>query len=198
MFCVFFFSSRRRHTRCALVTGVQTCALPIFQRLAIDPAVVEARAARLRAVAPALAEKVRRVFASVAEREPADVDASLYDGFIGDGDKRRCTDVRATPPEALGSRDFGFQDARLPELLFRYRARNWPETLSIDEKARWDDYRRRRLVDESGLSEVTFAQYETQVAELRAAHAGDGTKQVLLDRLQDWGEQLRASLASAS
>src|SRR3546814_941787 len=29
---VFFFSSRRRHTRCALVTGVQTCALPIFRR----------------------------------------------------------------------------------------------------------------------------------------------------------------------
>src|SRR3546814_13307464 len=35
MFCsvvFFFFSSRRRHTRCALVTGVQTCALPIFLR----------------------------------------------------------------------------------------------------------------------------------------------------------------------
>src|SRR3546814_116661 len=30
MFVVFFFSSRRRHTRCALVTGVQTCALPIL------------------------------------------------------------------------------------------------------------------------------------------------------------------------
>src|SRR3546814_9669956 len=29
MLCDFFFSSRRRHTRCALVTGVQTCALPI-------------------------------------------------------------------------------------------------------------------------------------------------------------------------
>src|SRR3546814_7321891 len=29
---LFFFSSRRRHTRCALVTGVQTCALPIFRR----------------------------------------------------------------------------------------------------------------------------------------------------------------------
>src|SRR3546814_20187044 len=29
VFAVFFFSSRRRHTRCALVTGVQTCALPI-------------------------------------------------------------------------------------------------------------------------------------------------------------------------
>src|SRR3546814_8673040 len=29
VFVLFFFSSRRRHTRCALVTGVQTCALPI-------------------------------------------------------------------------------------------------------------------------------------------------------------------------
>src|SRR3546814_6671232 len=32
--CLFFFSSRRRHTRCALVTGVQTCALPIYP---VDP-----------------------------------------------------------------------------------------------------------------------------------------------------------------
>src|SRR3546814_20447585 len=32
VFVFFFFSSRRRHTRCALVTGVQTCALPIWRR----------------------------------------------------------------------------------------------------------------------------------------------------------------------
>src|SRR3546814_5572792 len=35
-FCFFFFSSRRRHTRCALVTGVQTCALPISPCLVDD------------------------------------------------------------------------------------------------------------------------------------------------------------------
>src|SRR3546814_7277090 len=39
---MFFFSSRRRHTRCALVTGVQTCALPIYlvalaRGLMVDP-----------------------------------------------------------------------------------------------------------------------------------------------------------------
>src|SRR3546814_1859014 len=34
--CLFFFSSRRRHTRCALVTGVQTCALPIWVALDVD------------------------------------------------------------------------------------------------------------------------------------------------------------------
>src|SRR3546814_2915758 len=37
MFFIFFFASRRRHTRCALVTGVQTCALPIcFQHLLME------------------------------------------------------------------------------------------------------------------------------------------------------------------
>src|SRR3546814_7391681 len=38
LFCYllfFFFSSRRRHTRCALVTGVQTCALPIFPQVSL-------------------------------------------------------------------------------------------------------------------------------------------------------------------
>src|SRR3546814_1854938 len=47
---VFFFSSRRRHTRCALVTGVQTCALPIsiaLRRLVVEPEVVLDRNARV-------------------------------------------------------------------------------------------------------------------------------------------------------
>src|SRR3546814_2304838 len=37
LFFCFFFSSRRRHTRCALVTGVQTCALPIFTKDMYSP-----------------------------------------------------------------------------------------------------------------------------------------------------------------
>src|SRR3546814_9828947 len=44
MLYVFFcFSSRRRHTRCALVTGVQTCALPICRFEGIDERLFEAR-----------------------------------------------------------------------------------------------------------------------------------------------------------
>src|SRR3546814_6329015 len=47
LYCCFFFSSRRRHTRCALVTGVQTCALPIWwgenrlRHIAADLALVD-------------------------------------------------------------------------------------------------------------------------------------------------------------
>src|SRR3546814_8067999 len=50
---LFFFSSRRRHTRCALVTGVQTCALPIYRGDGDDILVSEAVAGvRFDAVLP--------------------------------------------------------------------------------------------------------------------------------------------------
>jgi exodeoxyribonuclease-1 len=165
-----------------------------FQRLGIDPAQTQARAARIRAVGPAIAEKMRRVFARERPADTVDVDAALYDGFFGDADKRLFQQVRGTPPQLLSKAKYAFRDARLPELLFRYRARNWPDSLSPVERGRWDDYRRERLHVDSGWSELTLAQFDQQIAELRAAQPGDGDKQALLDRLQAWGRDIDASL----
>src|SRR3546814_19521008 len=77
--CVFFFSSRRRHTRCALVTGVQTCALPIctrpfdFQRHLHNQSQPEIAdfLARLRAVCDSYGERftVAEVGGAEAHRE---------------------------------------------------------------------------------------------------------------------------------
>src|SRR3546814_4202035 len=65
--CCFFFSSRRLHTRCALVTGVQTCALPI-SRTEIKPAVSAVK--ELLAQEPdALREIVRSVMQAMLEAE---------------------------------------------------------------------------------------------------------------------------------
>lgn len=164
-----------------------------FERLGIDRDLAEARARTLREAGPALAEKLRRVFDDGRERPPSDVDASLYDGFIGDGDKRLFRDVRSTPPEALGAATFGFRDPRLPELLFRYRARNWPSTLSASERARWNEYRRRRLRD-GGIADYDFPRFDAEIAALRLEHAGDGPRLALLDQLEAWGLELRSSL----
>jgi exodeoxyribonuclease-1 len=165
-----------------------------FARLAIDPAVVASRVARLAPHAAAIAEKVRQVYAAETARPPADPDAGLYDGFLADCDRRACEAVRATPPEALGQRDFGFADPRLDELLFRYRARNWPDTLDAGERERWDAYRRHRLRDDSGLSEIGLDGYAAELARLRAVHAGDGPRQALLDRLEAWGRDIARGL----
>lgn len=163
-------------------------------RLRIDAGQVMQRATRLRDVGPLLAEKVRRVYATERARTTADADASLYDGFVGDGDKRRIAEVRATPPALLGSREFAFSDARMPELLFRYRARNWPELLTHDERQRWDDYRRQRLAPESGLSEYSLDAFRTELAQLRTTTATDGAKLALLDQIDDWGRAIETSL----
>ncbi|GAA4798899.1 exodeoxyribonuclease I [Lysobacter hankyongensis] len=166
-----------------------------FERLRIDPAQVEERAERLREAGPALAEKIRRIYADRADFEPGDVDASLYDAFLQDADRRKFPDVRGTPPPALAQRDFAFQDARLPELLFRYRARNWPDTLSPAERDRWNAYRRGRLCEDRGLSEFTFDSHRSELAALRAAHAGDGRAMALLDQAQAWADALETDLA---
>src|SRR3546814_6195997 len=64
--CVFFFSSRRRHTRCALVTGVQTCALPIFAfRVFRLERLGHARRDELRRARPAPAQPQHQLAAQI-------------------------------------------------------------------------------------------------------------------------------------
>ncbi|GAB3725991.1 exodeoxyribonuclease I [Luteimonas pelagia] len=185
--------------RCPALVPWQHLRAADFARLGIDPDRVEAHAARLRAAGPALAEKVRRVFAREDAREPGDVDGALYGAFLADGDKRKLADVRATPPHLLGARDFGFSDPRLPELLFRYRARNWPDSLSQPERTRWDDFRRHRLGgDDRDLAEHGFPRFDAELAAMRAAHAGDGPRLALLDQLQAWRNTLHADLFPSS
>src|SRR3546814_10259026 len=67
VFCVFFFSSRRRHTICALVTGVQTCALPILWALASRGICAGRRDARTPR-APAIADRLRTLTIGCARR----------------------------------------------------------------------------------------------------------------------------------
>lgn len=180
--------------RCPALIAWDHLRAPDLERLAIDPEVALQRAERIRAAGPALVEKVRQVFADDVQRAPSDVDASLYSAFIGDGDKRLFRDVRTTDPQALASRTFGFRDPRLPELLFRYRARNWPDTLSTSERASWDEYRRKRLRGDGGLSEYTFASFNAEMATLRDLHVEAPAKLALLDQLDAWARDLDASL----
>lgn len=181
--------------RCPALIAWEHLRDPDLARLGIDPDTVLERAARLRAAGPALVEKVRRVYATGRTREPGDPDGSLYDGFVGEGDKRLLREVRTTPPLAIRERAFAFRDPRLQALLFRYRARNWPDTLDAAERADWNDYRRRRLMQDGGLSEYTFERFHAEIDALRAAHAHEGGKLALLDRLDAWGREIESQLA---
>jgi exodeoxyribonuclease I len=145
---------------------------------------------RLRATS-GLAEKVRHVFGRGTAREAAaDPELALYDGFLADADKPLLRSVRQTPPEQLGQRAFAFQDPRYAELLFRYRARNWPLTLNADEHRRWDEFRHRRLETATALTPRTLDDYHATIAELRADATTTPDQRALLDHLEYWGRTI--------
>ncbi|KAF1015626.1 MAG: Exodeoxyribonuclease I [Stenotrophomonas maltophilia] len=163
-------------------------------RLGLDVAAIEAKIERLREHAPLLAEKARQVYNKPRSMGVPDVDASLYDGFPGPGDKPLLALVRTTPPAQLAALAERFRDVRLPELLFRYRARNHPQTLDATEQARWNAYRQRRLHDDGQLGEFTLDQYQQQIEALAAEAPDDAHRAALLQSLRDWGHHLQDSL----
>lgn len=122
---------------------------------------------RLRAI-EGLAERVAGVYAPRTHEAPADPELALYEGFIDDPDRRALERLRGLAPEDLARDRSPLGDSRLPELVFRFRARNHPETLTPDEQARWDDWRRRRLTDPEGSASLTLDGFQARVTELRA------------------------------
>lgn len=159
-----------------------------MERLGLDMDAVERHLGTLR-TAEGLAEKLRRVYARAADLPPAeDPELGLYGAFLPNADRALLADVRATPPGQLGTRSFPFRDPRYPELLFRYRARNWPETLDADEQARWEAFRLDRLTRRGPLTTLTFDEY---TAELAAMRAMPDAPHALLDELDAWAIHLR-------
>lgn len=163
-------------------------------RLGIDAAAVDANAARVREAGPALVEKVRQVYGGERTATVSDVDASLYDGFLADGDKALMPRLRTSPPSELAGFAERLKDPRMPELLFRYRARNYPQTLDAAERGRWNDYRRQRLLGDAALGEQTLPAFRAQLDSLAIEHAADPARLALLSQLGDWGTHLEQSL----
>jgi exodeoxyribonuclease-1 len=100
-------------------------------------------------------------------------------------------DIHNTAPDELGTHTWSFTDKRLPEMLFRYRARNYPETLNADEQAQWLEHCRARLVDgESG--HLSFTDFYAEVEALRHDQELDEAKIHLLDEVETFGRELEA------
>ena len=111
---------------------------------------------------------------------------ALYGGFLQDADRKLCERVRHSNPQELAAWQPAFTDERLQTLYFRYRARNWPDSLTAGEQERWRAYCRARIeqgVDGSGLTLETYAD---EIAALR--NTGDLTtaESAILDRMEEW------------
>ncbi|MEO7160963.1 MAG: exodeoxyribonuclease I [Polaromonas sp.] len=126
------------------------------------------------------------VFKRPAEAVP-DVDENLYGGFIDNADRRRLNQLRELSAAELAHSRMGFDDQRLPELLFRYRARNFPQTLQPEESERWEAHRAARLLEGEGGARNVDALF----AEIDAlAETADERGEAILGALYDYAESI--------
>ncbi|MFP4076807.1 MAG: exodeoxyribonuclease I [Halochromatium sp.] len=164
------------------------------ERWRIDPAQVAEHARRARHHHAEIAERLRNAYlAQDAATKPVtdDPDQMLYSGgFFSPQDRRLMDQLSALSPTELAEATPRFEDARLPTLLFRMRARSWPETLSADEREDWDAWRLERLTDPEAGAALTIDEYENSLARLRAECGNDPRALAILDRLAHWGERV--------
>lgn len=171
-----------------VVGNLRTLAAPMAERWGIDLDT----AMRHAAIARDLPD-MSAIWAGVYERpkeDAPDVDEDLYGGFVGNGDRRRLNQLRALSPAELARDRTGFDDGRLEEIVFRYRARNWPETLSEEEAQRWEEHRVAKLFDGEGGARTV----EGLFAEIDAlSETVDEQGEELLGALYDYADAIAPS-----
>jgi exodeoxyribonuclease-1 len=168
-----------------VISSIKTLEAAQAARWQIDLDAAERHLQRLRAL-PDLSALWAEVFQRPAAATPADVDEDLYGGFVGDADRRRLAQIKRLDPRELALSKTGFDDPRLPELVWRYRARNFPETLTEADAARWQAHCRARLIEGSGGAR-TLSAYFDRIDQL-AETAEDERSQSILEALYDWAE----------
>jgi len=142
-------------------------------------------------VDPQLPARLAAVYGGRPGMTPRDPEQALYaGGFFSDADRRAMAAVHDTAPADLAVRNFGFADVRLPELLFRLRARNYPSTLTDAERAQWEEYRYQRLTDPAAGASLCIDAYRERIAALRAGSERPARDLAVLDALEAWGDAL--------
>ncbi|MCG9696967.1 exodeoxyribonuclease I [Shewanella sp. Isolate11] len=148
--------------KCPFIAPAKSLTDDNAERLSIDKEFARAQYKRLRQH-PEIREKLVAVFDNDHGSEITDPDLQLYSGgFFSQADKNKMEIIRHTQPHNLAALDLHFDDPRLKEMLFRYRGRNYPETLDDSEQYRWREFCQQRLNDADYLHKLETLCNETQ------------------------------------
>jgi exodeoxyribonuclease-1 len=146
------------------------------KQIADNPAFID----RLLAALP-LMDNARPAYA-----DAGDVDAQLYDGFINNQDTGLMPQFCGAQPSELADYADKFHDKRLQKLVPLYKARNFPDSLSTEERAVWNKHCSERLL--GGAKASPLAKYFDRLAQLAETAGAD--KQFLLEELQLYGQAI--------
>lgn len=146
-----------------------------------------ARHAEIAAALPDLTTVWKSVYQRPMQEAP-DVDENLYGGFVSNGDRSMLIRLRGMSAAQLAKEQPTFQDSQLSRLLLRYRARNFPASLSEVELQHWQAWCSKKL-NEGVPSGRTRSQYLEEITALEAN--ADERGRAILAELRAYGEMLR-------
>ncbi|WP_110691471.1 exodeoxyribonuclease I [Salinicola halophyticus] len=164
--------------RSPVLLPIATADDAVAKRVGLDRALCEQHWQAL-VQNPESSSKAALAFAESPPDPPSDPDLMLYSGgFFSPHDRQVMERVHATSPDDLGTTAFAFQDPRLEEMLFRLRARSYPDTLDSEEKSQWDAFRWARMNDAKSGG-VTLKDFAREIERLNQTSLEDRERQVL-------------------
>ncbi|MGE6192664.1 exodeoxyribonuclease I [Pseudomonas sp. SCT] len=182
--------------KCPVLTPLKVLREGDIQRLGLDMPLCQERAAALREQRQLWSQKLDEIYREEGFPGSDDPEQQLYDGFLGERDRRLCDEIRGLAPAELARHPSRFDDVRLQELLFRYRARNFPEALSSEEQTLWYQFCRQRLSDGAFGAPNTLDQFEAGIQQLLVT--ATPAQQQLLQQWHEYGQGLRERYGLAS
>lgn len=146
---------------------------------------------------PDFIDRISSAFAARPDFEPlTDPDFMLYaGGFFSAADKRLMARVRDMGPEELSAESAqlisAFTDVRLPDMLFRYRARNFPQSLTSSERQLWQAFCCQRLTRSADMPGAgpDLASFDAVLSALQESTL-DNEQRQLLEDLQHWRNEV--------
>ena len=178
--------------KCPVIAPTSTLTGDAARRLGIDLMKGKRNRQTLLNARRAIRDKIAKIF-EPREFEPvSDPDLMIYaGGFFEGSDKALMNAIHDTDPQALGAQSWNFADKRLPEMLFRYRARSYPETLDAGEQARWLAHCRARLI-EGEAGHFALKEFHAEIDQLRSEMEHDDGKRGLLAEVAAFAAELES------
>ena len=176
--------------KCPVVVPLKTMDTSAAARLNIDIDRCQQHRELILQHIEEFAAKTTSIFKQSDFPEISDPDGQLYSGgFFSRDDSQRIDKIRNTPVKGLAKLHFNFDDPRLEEMLFRFRARNYPESLDEDEQKQWDDYRRDKFSNPT-ISHRTMNQLLAQIETIQQAPDTVGSQLALLEELLAYAKSI--------
>jgi exodeoxyribonuclease I len=180
--------------QCPFVAPVSVLEGVDLGRLGIDPESCRHRAEFLRQD-PLLTQKMAKVFDEEQYPEIKDPDLQIYSGgFFLDADRQKFDRIHTEEPGRLLHLGLSFEDPRIPEMLWRYVGRNYPETMSAMERKKWLSFCAGRILLPKGRRAVDMGTYQKKIDAYLADKELSPKQKRVVTKLSEYAERVKGEI----